>query len=309
MVVERWTGREARLLRLAGRMTVRKFAAEIGVSDRMISKWEGGGANITPRQGNQAALDTFLALAGREVQERFAILVTKQAAASEDSRTEKLLASDPFQYRRHPVDGKLMVLVEEGMFLLGEELEAVWLPAFYMDVFPTTNADYARFVSATGHRTPKHWGTEGRCPDSIFDHPVVWVTWRDAEAYAAWAAKALPSSQQWEKAARGPRGDVYPWGSSATAAKCNVRESGIGHTTPVSRYQSGASPFGIYDLCGNVWEWCSTPARRGRFELKGSAFTSLFERSTPSSFNDASIEMEDEDTGFRCVAATLPSNG
>ncbi|MCC3772991.1 hypothetical protein [Streptomyces sp. UNOC14_S4] len=134
---------------------MRNFAAEIGVSDRMVSKWERGGANVTPRQGNQAALDTFLALAGHEVQERFAALLTKQAAASQDSRTEKLLASDPFQYRRHPVDGKLMVLVEEGMSLSGEALEAVWLPAFYVDVFPTTNADYARFVSTTGHRAPK----------------------------------------------------------------------------------------------------------------------------------------------------------
>ncbi|WP_229332463.1 SUMF1/EgtB/PvdO family nonheme iron enzyme [Streptomyces sp. UNOC14_S4] len=132
------------------------------------------------------------------------------------------------------------------------------------------------------------------------------VTWHDAEAYAAWAGKALPSSQQWEKSARGPMGDAYPWGNGATAAKCNVRESGIGHTTPVSRYQSGASPFGVYDLCGNVWEWCSTPTKHDRFELKGSAFTSRFDRAAPSSFNDASADMQDEDTGFRCVTATLP---
>ena len=135
----------------------------------------------------------------------------------------------------------------------------------------------------------------------LLNHPVVFVTWHDAVAYASWAAKSLPSDERWEKAARGERGDTYPWGSQLTAAKCNVRESGIRSTTPVDRYHSGASPYGVYDMCGNVWEWLSTQSVPGRYELKGSAFTSPFARATPSMFNDASAEMLDDDTGFRCA--------
>jgi formylglycine-generating enzyme required for sulfatase activity len=206
---------------------------------------------------------------------------------------------------RHPADGKLMVAIDAAVFLQGVGTEPCWLPDFLIDVYPTTNADYSRFVAATGHRPPRHWEDE-TCPSDLLDHPVVYVTWRDASAYARWAGKRLPTSHQWERAARGTRGKVYPWGDQSTPAKCNVRESMIESTTPVSRYQSGASAEGVYDLCGNVWEWCATETTRGRFELKGGAFTSPFIRATPSSFNDAAADMHDDDTGFRCIAARPP---
>ena len=72
---------------------------------------------------------------------------------------------------------------------------------------------------------------------------------------------------------------------------------------PVDRYQSGVSPYGVYDLCGNVWEWFDTESRPGRRELRGGAWTSPFDRCTPSSFNDAAETMCDDDTGFRCAVA------
>ncbi|MBD0744955.1 SUMF1/EgtB/PvdO family nonheme iron enzyme [Streptomyces sp. CBMA152] len=305
-MVVRWTGRETRVLRLAQRMTVRTFAAAIGVSDRMVSKWEKGGATVEPRPANQAALDTMLALADKAVQERFATLITEQAAATADPRTETLLSADTRIYRTHPVDGKVMVQVEEGIYLAGPDDEPVWLSGFWIDVFPTTNADYARYLTATSHTSPRHWSPEGHSPEALFDHPVVWVDWHDATAYARWAHKTLPTSAQWEKAARGPKGSTYPWGEAATAAKANVRESGITSTTPVSRYRSGASPYGVYDLCGNTWEWTSSQTRPGRYELKGSAFTSPFEQAAPSAFNDACATMADDDTGFRCAALAVP---
>ncbi|MER5465831.1 SUMF1/EgtB/PvdO family nonheme iron enzyme [Streptomyces sp. NPDC002668] len=282
-------------------MNGRDFAVEIGISHRMLVTWEQRQESITPRAANQAALDTMLSCAGLAVQERFAALITAKAALKSDPRSEQLLRRDETQHKKHPVDGKLMVAIGEGIHLAGLNGKPTWLGTYCMDVCPTTNADYDRFVKATGHRTPQHW-RDGHCPESLSDHPVVWVTWHDASAYAAWAGKALPTSPQWEKAARGAKGRIYPWGDAPTAAKCNVQDSGIGRTTPVTRYQSGVSPYGLFDMCGNTWEWCSTETSPGRHELKGSAFTSPFSRATPHLFNDADATMADNDTGFRCVS-------
>ncbi|NUR01399.1 MAG: SUMF1/EgtB/PvdO family nonheme iron enzyme [Streptomyces sp.] len=298
-VVNRWTGQEVLALRKALRRNQVDFAAAVGISQRMLRKWENGTTQDI-RPTNQRALDTMLATAGAEAQERFAAKLTEQAAAAEDVRTEQLLRREA-RYVKSPVDGKLMVPVEEGVYLAGPGKRPTWVEAFLIDVYPTTNADYQRFVRATRHRAPQHW-PGGRCPDSIHDHPVVWVTWNDAAAYAAWAGKTLPASAQWEKAARGARGRIYPWGDAPTAAKCNVQDSGIGRTTPVTRYQSGVSEYGVFDLCGNVWEWCATETEPGRYELKGSAFTSPFTRAAPSLLNDADDTMFDNDTGFRCAA-------
>ncbi|MGH4022423.1 MAG: SUMF1/EgtB/PvdO family nonheme iron enzyme [Pseudonocardiaceae bacterium] len=301
--VPRWSGREVRALREAKRMSLREFAAHLGISDRMISKWEAGSDNIHPRPVNQAALDTSLAQSNVDVQARFALLVGDAATPTPaDPSVDQAEIGITNSQLRHPVDGKLVTLVDAGVFLTGPSNEPVWLPAFYIDIHPTSNADYARFVAATGHHPPPHW-TNGHCPDDLRDHPVVFVTWHDAHAYNQWAGKSLPSSHQWEKAARGTRGNVYPWGNQPTPAKCNVRGSGRGTTTPGDCYRSGVSPYGVYDLCGNVWEWCATETEPGRHELKGSAFTSPFDRATPSAFNDASADMHDDDTGFRCVTS------
>lgn len=303
--VQRWSGREVRALREAKRMTIREFAAHLGVSERMVSKWEG--ENVIPRPVNQSALDTSLATSTAEEQARFAetvetapsqptVRIVRQAAPADEPDVP---IGDEHMVR-HPIDGKLMALVDAGVFFSGPDDQPIYVPAFYIDVYPTTNADYARFIAATDAKPPQHW-ENGEPPEHLLDHPVVFVTWHDANAYAQWSAKDLPTAQQWEKAARGTRGDIYPWGSQRTPAKCNCREHGIRTTTPVDRYASGVSPYGVYDMCGNTWEWCATEATPGRYELKGSAFTSPFLRCTPSTFNDASAEMLDDDTGFRCV--------
>jgi transcriptional regulator with XRE-family HTH domain len=210
------------------------------------------------------------------------------------------IPGDADDMRTHLIDGKLMALVGEGVVLFGPHNEMIWLPAFYIDVTPVTNAEYAAFVAATAYRTPSHWSA-GAPPDALHDHPVVNVTHHDASAYAAWAAKALPTVEQWEKAARGDKGNVYPWGDQPTPAKCNVRETGVGHTTPVGIYRSGISPYGVSDLSGNVWEWCATETAPGRYALRGSAFTSPFSAAAAAATNDACVDMLDDDTGFRCV--------
>lgn len=273
----------------------------------MVSKWEAGGDSIYPRPVNQAALDTSLAQSAPDVRFRFETLVSQFGALLRDEvlSAQQVAETEPV---RHPVDGRLVVLVDSGIFLQGPNNDPVWLPAFYIDVYPTTNADYERFVAATGHAPPVHW-LDGHGSDDLRDHPVVFVTWHDAVAYAAWAGKSLPTNHQWEKAARGTRGKAHPWGDAATPAKCNCRESGPGHTTPVDRYHSGTSPYGVYDMCGNVWEWSTSETERGRYELKGGAFTSPFARATPSAFNDASRTMSDDDTGFRCVTPVAVITG
>jgi len=294
-VVDKWTGAEVRALREARRMTTAQFAELMTVTERMVTLWEARGKTITPRPVNQKSLDDMLAAAPPDVHERFAHATGLANDLAED---------DPgivHQQMRHPVDGKLMTLVPSGVYLAGPDNQPRWLSAFYIDVFPTTNSDYSRFVLASGQPAPEHWDN-GRCPDALREHPVVWVAHTDAAAYAAWAKKDLPSAEQWEKAARGPQGGTYPWGDAASVAKCNCRESGIGSTTPAERYHSGASPYGVYDLCGNTWEWCSTATVGDRYELKGSAWTSPFARCTPSTFNDADQSMRDDDTSFRCIS-------
>jgi formylglycine-generating enzyme required for sulfatase activity len=86
-------------------------------------------------------------------------------------------------------------------------------------------------------------------------HPVIYVTWYGAGAYAKWADKKLPSEKEWEKAARGINGRVYPWGNEFDVTRCNTSESGNEGTTHVDKYPEGTSPYGCYDMAGNVWEW------------------------------------------------------
>jgi formylglycine-generating enzyme required for sulfatase activity len=311
-LVLRWSGREVRALRQARRMSVRDFAQHLGVTPRMVSKWEAGGDEIQPRPVNQEALDTSLTRSSPEAQALFGSFladtpITDATRSSATDPQSHAIQDDPTTMQ-HPRDGKTMVRVSAGKFLSGPDNSAAEIDEFYIDRFPVTNADYQRFVTAAGHRAPLHWLGD-RCPETLLDHPVVFVSWNDAIAHAAWAGKALPTALQWEKAARGDQGAIYPWGSQPTPAKCNVRESGIGCTTPVDRYHSGASPYGIYDLCGNTWEWCRDETERGRHQLKGSAFTSPFRRATPSMFNDASADMLDDDTGFRCVCVDASPSG
>jgi formylglycine-generating enzyme required for sulfatase activity len=162
-----------------------------------------------------------------------------------------------------------MVWVPPGPFIMGAEDEkggtrVVRLEqGFFVARTPVTNAEYARFVAVTGHKPPEHW--KGKIPpDELRDHPVVYVSWHDAVAYAEWAGVRLLTEQEWEKAARGIDGRIYPWGDEFDPARCNTNESDIGTTTPVGRYSpDGDSPCGCADMAGNVWEWTGSESRPG----------------------------------------------
>jgi formylglycine-generating enzyme required for sulfatase activity len=148
---------------------------------------------------------------------------------------------------------------------------------FFIARTPVTNAQYARFVAATGHEPPRHWGGNAP-PDKLRFHPVVYVGWDDATAYAAWAAMRLPTRHEWEKAARGIDGRIYPWGDEFDAARCIALESDIRTTTPVGRYSPGGdSPCGCTDMMGNVYEWIACEGESGLdyHTLCGAAFSEV----------------------------------
>ncbi len=135
---------------------------------------------------------------------------------------------------------------------------------FFIMRYPVTNAQYARFMEATGHRPPLFW--EGvSCPAGEENNPVVGVSYYDAIAFCAWAAEEtglpvrLPTEPEWEKAARGPQVRLYSWGNEWKKGVCNTNEEKLNRTSPVGQYSPvGDSPYGVGDMGGNVQEWCSS---------------------------------------------------
>jgi gamma-glutamyl hercynylcysteine S-oxide synthase len=156
-----------------------------------------------------------------------------------------------------------MVPIPAGRFVMGTDLERadpqdkpqhkVTLPAFYLDKYLVTNAQYARFVAATNRRPPINW-KDGRIPQGELMNPVTMVTWNDATDYAAWVGKRLPHEAELEKAGRGSDGRRWPWGDKMDPSRLNTYYN-VGSATNVTAYPQGKSISGVYDLSGNVAEW------------------------------------------------------
>ncbi len=175
-----------------------------------------------------------------------------------------------------------MVLIPAGEFFMGNDPNTVkralrmdkhtlknehpqhirYLPDYCLAKTPVTNAEYIVFLQAVS-RQSRHW-EGGKPPVGKEDHPVVSVSWHDAIDYCRWLGEVtgkpyrLPSEAEWEKGARGTDERIYPWGNHWDVKWCNTREGGKGNTTPVGNYPQGASPYGLQDMAGNVWEWCSS---------------------------------------------------
>ena len=225
-------------------------------------------------------------------------------------------------------DGTELLLVAAGPFLHGPNRRRVYLDAFYLGRVPVTNHQFETFVQATDYhptdvmraRFLSHW-RGGRCPDALADHPVVYVSWLDALAYCAWAGRRLPTEAEWEKAARGDDGRKYPWGrSEPSGQRANFGQPRDGGTSAVGSYPEGASAYGMFDMAGNVWEWCEDvdnpeyylggPERNPRYTVRaghvphvvrGGAFN--YDARSLRTFARASFEatFRINNVGFRCA--------
>jgi formylglycine-generating enzyme required for sulfatase activity len=167
-----------------------------------------------------------------------------------------------------------MVTVPAGWFLMGSDpnrdraagpqeqpQHQVYLDAFQIDRYEVSNVDYLRFILVTGTDWPPFW-REQPFPEKMARHPVINVSWQEADAYCRWAGKRLPTEAEWEKAARGEDGRIFPWGDEPAGwIKSNIAHSGSkrGFKYPplanVNRYDKGVSPYGVYQMAGNVSEW------------------------------------------------------
>lgn len=223
-----------------------------------------------------------------------------------------------------------MVLVEGGEFTMGstdKEVEAVCkmfskrktfnaeacrmegprrkvkVKTFYIDRYEVTNAQYREFILATGYKPPSGWSGQDY-PMDKGNFPVVNVSYRDAEAYAKWAKKRLPTAAEWEKAARGTDARTYPWGNTFEPGIAQTAESVALFSGPVNGFPKDVSPYGVIGMGGNVSEWTSDFYDIGKKMrvVKGGAWAQLSHMARCASKDGVEETAVSQLIGFRCVA-------
>lgn len=211
-----------------------------------------------------------------------------------------------------------MILIPSGEFLFGPRNVKVSLPDFYIDEMEVTNESYEKFCAATGCSLPAQFkrGQPG--------YPIVGITVRQAEAFCRWAGKRLPTEQEWEKAARGTDGRLYPWGNNANASLANLKDNpddSWQHLVSVDAYRSGASPFRVLQLLGNASEFTASVSHPSVTEVrglaglidpppsvdeawhvtKGGSFKDKLAESLTFTYDPVPDRYAAEDLGFRCA--------
>jgi len=232
------------------------------------------------------------------------------------------------------LDPVLMITIPAGDFLMGNPegtgrpdewpQRSVYLDAFAIDQMEVTNERYMRFVKATGHRTPPNpYGTGPlQSLAGIEQLPVVQTTWYDAKTYCSWAQKRLPTEAEWEKAARGTDGRLYPWGNEPpTLKRANFDREWEEEKTlhPVGSLPGGDSPYGVKDMAGNAREWVSDwydaeyyqhapernpqgPDKKGVVRsIRGGSWHSPASDLTTAARGRGGFALQTHGTGFRCA--------
>ena len=219
-----------------------------------------------------------------------------------------------------------MIAIPAGEFTMGSDHEVerpphpVSVAAFEIDKFEVTNEQFEKFVAETGYVTEaekagdtswRYWAKDKA------NHPVVKVSWNDAQAFCEWAEKRLPTEAEWEKAARGTDGRTYPWGNDWDVNKGNTKDAGYRGTIIVGSFPGGASPYGVMDMAGNVAEWTSDwfqpyPGYPGGDNeaqyfgekyrvIRGGGWFSGQELVRTTERSASSMTLANDDVGFRCV--------
>jgi formylglycine-generating enzyme required for sulfatase activity len=222
-----------------------------------------------------------------------------------------------------------MVYVPGGKFQMGSDAgddyerpaHTVNVTPFFIDQYEVTNEEYAKFTRETGSRRPPTWKAGGYTREQA-RRPVTGVTWGDAVAYAKWAGKRLPFEEEWEFAARGTDGRRYPWGNEWRTGAANADGASEG-SVDVGSYPEGKSPFGAFDMVGNVWEWTASVLTAYRIGpplpnkppgvlrvIRGGSYVEDRNEATTTYRRGYPISGVDYDkTGFRCAKDIPDSSG
>jgi serine/threonine-protein kinase len=221
-----------------------------------------------------------------------------------------------------------LVMITGGQFLRGSDdgkeierpLNSATIGDFFIDVREVTNNQYLRFIKATNRSAPANW-PGGKIPAGQETIPVTDVTWTDAMTYCQWRNQPdgfkfrLPTEAEWEYAARGRDGRRYPWGNDWVPGNANGKDSGRNQPVAAGTFSSGASPFGLQDMSGNVAEWTADnlnlyPQSKAKLDprhasdkiIKGGSFADSAENLTTSYRSWMSPDSSSDKVGFRCVA-------
>lgn len=221
-----------------------------------------------------------------------------------------------------------LILIPAGTFIMGqndglsanEPQHEVYLDAYYIQRTEVTRMEFNRFVLETDFMT-ENWAGPPSEADAL--KPVVGLRWEDAAAYCAWLGLRLPTEAEWEKAARGGDGRVYPWGNAWDGSLTNVKESGLGAVVPVGSYPGNASPYGVLDMSGNAIEWVADYFAFDYYEyspgtnpqgpniimdhgLRGGSFDSPIEYATTYFRDSSHLVAPNLRIGFRCADSASP---
>ena len=253
-----------------------------------------------------------------------AVLLTQAAAQNDGASGGEAIKGQ---------DGVPMALIPAGAFTMGSNEglpnerpeHSVTLDAYYLDRYEVTNAQYAAFVKATGHRKsgpPSRYAKNTGRMRGV-NQPAVYVSWDDAKAYCEWRGRRLPTEAEWEKAMRGPDGRLWPWGNVEIPGGANWArvDDGFEVAAPVGRVRSDASPYGVMDGAGNVMEWVADWYLEGAYAaasdrnpespeygtyrvLRGAAYTSSGSDLRITARSKMMSDFRDETIGFRCAQSS-----